>query len=382
MITFTIPRTHWSLIDYIKGNNYTNSIEFMQPKIIYKRNIYVNNLKEQLRNFNDWDIFNRIYFPYEFLGEVYNVYTNNKHSDDTNIFSLRYAVHIEIIRFLRSSSLNNKNKINQPLPIKTLSFSQNDDFNLNRMLYIQNKNPNNVYINVKYSTNISISENLSSVDHITIGTHSTNENENEYGRVSYICVLKALCLQKKGGNLILKLFNIDSRLSISIITLLTSMYKDVFIVKPETSYGYLPEVFIVCKSFLPENSNSFYIAILDIVDNMPDIDDSYEIFTKDVVNLVVLNKINEVAVFFYQRQLDITHTIVNTTLSQSIIHSSPSNGVSGNKGKIHTIIKNNVEKCVLWICQYNYSSKFYNQSEINALMDIITINILPNNLLL
>jgi hypothetical protein len=378
MITFTIPRTHCSLINYINKHNCVNLIEGKQLKIVYTQNIYVNNLKEQLKNFNDWDIFNRIYFPYEFLGEVYNVYTNNKHCDNNHFFSLRYALHIELIRFIQ----NNKNKIEQSTPLRTLSISENNDFNLNRMLYIQNSNPNNVYMNIKYSTNISILENRSSMDHITIGTHSTTEDEHKYGKVSYVCVLKALCLQKKDGNLILKLFNIDSPLSSGIITLLTSMYKDVFIAKPETSYGHLSEVFIVCKTFLPDNSDSFYNNILDIVDNMPDIDNSYEIYTKDVVNLVVLNKINEVAVFFYQRQLDIIHTMINTTLSQSIINSSPSFGVNGNKGKVQSIIKSNVEKCVMWICQYNYSSKFYNQSEIIALIDIITINILPNNRLL
>jgi 23S rRNA U2552 (ribose-2'-O)-methylase RlmE/FtsJ len=294
--------------------------------------------------------------------------------DKPTLFSIRYAMHIELVKFLRlSTTLVGAKKIKQIQPIKTLSFSKNDHYGINNMHYIQHGNQDNIYLNLDYTSNLEtfVSENLSSIDFITVGTHSSNENEDEYGRISYICVLYSLCLQKQDENLILKLFNVDTPLSIGIIALLASMYKEVHIVKPETSYGHLSEVFIVCKYFVPQNSYSFYKTLVDTIRDIPDtIDNSHEIFDSDVVNLMLLNRINEIATFFFQRQLENIHTIIN---SSAITDSSIPKSVYWNKNKIHITVRNNIEKCVKWIC-HHYSSRQYDQSEIIALMDIITTN--------
>lgn len=372
MTYFTIPKTRFHLIEKLKKEK--NSMVVKKTNIIVKRNIYVDSFKEQMKHFEHWNIISRIYFPYEFINEVFNVFANDNPLYESN-FSIRYALHIELIKFLRLSTLTGITHA-----IKTLTFSQNDHYNLKNMHYVQNRNIDNVYINIDYTTNIDtiLSENQSSIDYITVGTHSSSENEIEYGKIAYTCVLYTLCLQKHNGNFILKLFNIDTTLSIGIIALLSSLYKEVFIVKPDMSYEHSSELFVVCKYFVPESSNSFYKTLIEVIHNIQDkdIDDSYEIFDTDIVNLVLLNKINEVAVFFYQRQLDFTHTIISTSISQSIINSSVIKGIHGNKTKIHAIIKSNVEKCVRWICQNNYLFKNYKQSEISALVDIIAINII------
>lgn len=372
MTYFTIPKTRFHLIEKLKKEK--NSVFVKNTNIIVKRNTYVDSFKEQMQNFEHWNIISRIYFPYEFINEVFNLFVNDTPLYESN-FSIRYALHIELIKLLRLSTLTDIAHA-----IKTLTFSQNDHYNLKNMHYVQNRNIDNVYINIDYTTNIDtiVSENLSSIDYISVGTHSSSENETEYGKIVYTCVLYTLCLQKHNGNFILKLFNVDTTLSIGIIALLSSLYKEVFIVKPEMSYEHSSELFVVCKHFVPESSNNFYKTLIEIIHNIhdKDIDDTYEIFNTDIVNLVLLNKINEVSVFFYQRQLDFTHTIISTSISQSIINSSVIKGIHGNKTKIHAIIKSNVEKCIKWICQNSYSSKSYKQSEISALVDIIAISII------
>jgi 23S rRNA U2552 (ribose-2'-O)-methylase RlmE/FtsJ len=372
MTYFTIPKTRFHLIEKLKKGK--NSVFIKKTNIIVKRNTYVDSFREQMQHFEHWNMISRIYFPYEFINEVFNVFVNDTPLYES-FFSIRYALHIELIKFLRVSTLTDTTNA-----IKILTFSQNDHYNLKNMHYVQNRNIDNVFINIDYTTNINtiLSENLSSIDYISVGTHSSSENEIKYGKIAYTCVLYTLCLQKHNGNFILKLFNVDSTLSIGIIALLSSLYKEVFIVKPDMSYEHSSELFVVCKHFVPESSNSFYKTLIEVIHNMhdKDIDDSYEIFDTNIINLVLQNKINEVAVFFYQRQLDFTHTIINTSVSQSIINGSVIKGIHGNKTKIHAIIKSNVEKCVRWICQNNYSSKNYKQSEISALIDIIAISVI------
>lgn len=349
MLNFRLPRTHSNMYEYVNKN-----IQVHDNCLLNFRtgNIYIDNITEQTKLFKEhWDTLIRIYHPYEFISEI----TQSKFS-----FSHRYAMHLELIHFLTSTNSNQYKlfgetlSIGNNLPIRTLCFFSNDPDNLNKMNYLKTKDKNISSISVEYnSTNIDklLSHNLSSIDYITVGSHSYADDEDEYARTSYICVLYTLCFQKQYGNAIIKVFNIDSILSIGIIALLTSMYQEVQIVKPITSYVHSSEVFIVCKFFLPLNSNCFYAKFVDIIKKLPQINYEHDVLECHIVNLLLLNKINEISVFFYQRRLENVHTILNSTVLQLL--KNKQNFMIDFKHKMHTVIKNNLHKCIQWLSQYS-----------------------------
>ena len=354
MLNFILPRTNIRLYEDISYKHTDKKFP-----IIGTRNIYIDNINEQINKpQSNWDIMSQIYYPYEFIGNVMQTYPHEEQFDNSNhFFSLRYAMHLELHHFIKHDILYTNNET------KTLVFYSDDKYNLNCMNYLKNKNNKNICI--KYdSTNIKkiLSKNSSSIDHIVIGSHSDDHKEDDYARISYISVLYALCFQKFNGSSIIKLYNIDTPLSIGILGILSSMYLEVHLVKPITSRSDTPEIFVVCKNFLHKNSNLFCKNFMNIINNLtkkavfPCIDYQYEILQTGAINLQLMNRINEISIIFYQRRLEYIHTILNTSqLLQTLINE--------NNTKVNSIIKNNIHKCLEWTSKYYkpiiFSSEIY-----------------------
>ena len=354
MLNFILPRTNIRLYEDISYKHTDKKFP-----IIGTRNIYIDNINEQINKpQSNWDIMSQIYYPYEFIGNVMQTYPHEEQFDNSNhFFSLRYAMHLELHHFIKHDILYTNNET------KTLVFYSDDKYNLNCMNYLKNKNNQNICI--KYdSTNIKkiLSKNSSSIDHIVIGSHSDDDNEVDYARISYISVLYALCFQKFNGSSIIKLYNIDTPLSIGILGILSSMYLEVHLVKPITSKSDTPEIFVVCKNFLHKNSNLFCKNFMNIINNLtkkavfPCIDYQYEILQTGAINLQLMNRINEISIIFYQRRLEYIHTILNTSqLLQTLINE--------NNTKVNSTIKNNIHKCLEWTSKYYkpiiFSSEIY-----------------------
>ena len=351
MLNFILPRTNIRLYEDISYKHTDKKFP-----IIGTRNIYIDNINEQINKpQSNWDIMSQIYYPYEFIGNVMQTYPHEEQFDNSNhFFSLRYAMHLELHHFIKHDILYTNNET------KTLVFYSDDKYNLNCMNYLKNKNNKNICI--KYdSTNIKkiLSKNSSSIDHIVIGSHSDDDNEVDYARISYISVLYALCFQKFNGSSIIKLYNIDTPLSIGILGILSSMYLEVHLVKPITSRSDTPEIFVVCKNFLHKNSNLFCKNFMNIINNLtknPCIDNQHDILQTGAINLQLMNRINEISIIFYQRRLEYIHTILNTSqLLQTLINE--------NNTKVNSTIKNNIHKCLEWTSKYYkpiiFSSEIY-----------------------
>lgn len=73
-------------------------------------------------------------------------------------------------------------------------------------------------------------------------------------------ILAAVLLGKKGGNFILKMFDIFTESSIHMLFLLSNMYEEMFIYKPRTSRPTNSEKYIVCKGFLLDNRHAEMVA--------------------------------------------------------------------------------------------------------------------------
>jgi 23S rRNA U2552 (ribose-2'-O)-methylase RlmE/FtsJ len=79
-----------------------------------------------------------------------------------------------------------------------------------------------------------------------------------WGQVCY-----ALCLQKQGGNFVLKIFDIFYKHTVDILYILSSFYEEVNVCKLKTSRVGNSEKYVVCKKFRFESHYSFYTAIYE-----------------------------------------------------------------------------------------------------------------------
>ena len=103
----------------------------------------------------------------------------------------------------------------------------------------------------------------SSMDFITADggfDFSTDFDHQEINMTNLIFgqIVYALCMQKQGGCFVLKVFDIFMQHTIDMIALLSSMYKVVYVTKPNTSRSANSERYIVCKDFIHSSSHKLY----------------------------------------------------------------------------------------------------------------------------
>jgi 23S rRNA U2552 (ribose-2'-O)-methylase RlmE/FtsJ len=148
----------------------------------------------------------------------------------------------------------------------------------------------------------------------------------------------AISMQKVGGHFILKIFDIFTKTTCDIMYLLSSLYKQVYIVKPSTSRLANSEKYIVCKGFkkYPEKLINNIILKYDTLKTSEFISG----ILQDNLDYFYLNKIEEYNAIFGQQQIE----NINTTLN--LISCKNKNE------KIETLKKNNIQKSTQW-CEKN-----------------------------
>jgi len=88
---------------------------------------------------------------------------------------------------------------------------------------------------------------------------SENFNNQEHTATKLIIaqVIYAISMQSSGGNFVLKVFDIFSNATVDVLYLLSSLYKEVYIMKPKTSRYANSEKYVVCKHFnVNKNENN------------------------------------------------------------------------------------------------------------------------------
>jgi 23S rRNA U2552 (ribose-2'-O)-methylase RlmE/FtsJ len=148
----------------------------------------------------------------------------------------------------------------------------------------------------------------------------------------------AISMQKVGGHFILKIFDIFTKTTCDIMYLLSSLYKQVYIVKPNTSRLANSEKYIVCKGFkkYPDKLINNIIRKYDTLKTSEFISG----ILQDNLDYFYLNKIEEYNAIFGQQQIE----NINTTLN--LISCKNKNE------KIETLKKNNIQKSTQW-CEKN-----------------------------
>lgn len=160
----------------------------------------------------------------------------------------------------------------------------------------------------------------------------------------------ALAVQKKGGTLVLKVFDTFTQASIDFLYLLSSLYANVQAVKPSTSRQANSEKYLVCKGFYGNVPKDVERCIADCVMPLDNDDHVLRLFSTPLPYYFV-TKVDELNAMLGQQQIE---SIVTTL---SLMDSSRSE-------RLEALRRTNVQKCIGW-CQrhhlpYNRSSSSSN----------------------
>lgn len=151
-------------------------------------------------------------------------------------------------------------------------------------------------------------------------------------------VLYALAMQSNNGNFVLKVFDTFSRAMIDILYLLSSLYKYVYIMKPQTSRYANSEKYVICKGYLlNENKKRIDYVIKEIHDNFDILNSN--LYIETIFNFsysrTFIYKIEEMNIIFGKRQID---NILTTLQLMTNKHFD----------KIDYYKKKHIQKCIKW----------------------------------
>lgn len=183
-----------------------------------------------------------------------------------------------------------------------------------------------------------------------------NHQELLASKLLYAQICFALAIQKERGHFILKVFDLFTRSSIECLYLLSSMYEEVHIIKPNTSRLANSEKYVVCKYFrknakyhdLMESIISSYHLLYklegDCKSHNGTTENEHTILRSILpypIEYYFVNKIEDYNAIFGQQQIE------NITTTMSNISSK------AKADKIDNLKKNNILKCISWCEKHN-----------------------------
>jgi len=173
-----------------------------------------------------------------------------------------------------------------------------------------------------------------------------NNQEQDMTKLLFAQVCFALCMQKRDGSFVLKIFDSFISSTLDIIYILCSFYKKVYITKPQTSRYANSEKYIVCKGFLFENNNNFYGYIHNAFKIMTNTNTNITRFLCVPISHFFITKLEEYNSIFGQQQIE------NIYYTLTLIENKNKNDKSE---KIDNIVKMNTQKCIQWCIKHNIS---------------------------
>jgi hypothetical protein len=154
----------------------------------------------------------------------------------------------------------------------------------------------------KISKEIKTDANLITADG---GFEWINENiqEQEAFRLILNEISTAIKIQKKGGNFVCKFFEMFTNTTMKIISVLTSLYETVYIIKPLTSRQSNSERYVVCYDFKFDEKNKNYKNIIEKIDELIEkinkntsdyIVDIFSEYELEETNIKMITKLNTI----------------------------------------------------------------------------------------
>lgn len=368
------------ILPEIYTTNIEDSIELTmvnEPTIYISLSLnqYLNKVKKQIEvNYNNWDFTKRYTNPYEF---IHTVVPNTKYSiSKLRPLSRSYYKMIEIVDILHifddftSKNINTFHLAEGPGGfIEATSYLRNNENDKYYGMTLIDPDPNipgwkktqrflethnNVIIesgptgtgdilevnNLKYC----YEKYYNTMDIITADggfdfSIDFNEQETLATKLLFAQVSFAISMQAVNGHFILKIFDIFTKTTVDIIYLLSSLYKQVYIVKPNTSRLANSEKYIVCKYF-----KGHHIKLLtNIITVYPKLKEySYlsSIFNFNL-DYFFINRLEEINAIFGQQQIENITATINIIMCKN------------KQDKLELYKKNCIMRCIQWCEQYN-----------------------------
>lgn len=166
-----------------------------------------------------------------------------------------------------------------------------------------------------------------------------NQQETLATKLLFAQVSFAIAMQKKQGHFVLKIFDIFTKTTSDIIYLLSTLYKQVFIIKPNTSRLANSEKYVICK-FFKGDKRGIMNQIIHEYPKLQNINHISSILNFEL-DYYYSNKIEEYNAIFGQQQIE----NINSTLTLF--------SCKNKNDKIETLKKNFIQKCIQWCEKYN-----------------------------
>jgi 23S rRNA U2552 (ribose-2'-O)-methylase RlmE/FtsJ len=388
MTYYLLPKSSCYLYNYI-------DIEFgnknPQPIISDSLSNYLYKIKEKIsENEKQWDINKKYTNPYEYIHS--NIPMKKRSVCKYNPLSRSFFKMIEILKTFN---------INFETPIHSFHLAEGPGGFIEALNYIR-QNPDDKYIGMtlidtndnnipcwkkseKYlreNPNIILEYgptqdgNILSFDNFNYCVHKYgssmeiitgdggfdfssdfNKQELSITQLLFAQIAFAICMQKKGGLFILKIFDSFYEHTIDIIYILSSFYEKVYIIKPQTSRYANSEKYLVCNHFMHENNNQIYPIFRNAFSKMCAMDSTQHIyrFLKIPVSFHFMKKMEEYNLIFGEKQIQNIYFTLNLINNKNKTE------------KIDSLIKINIQKSIKWCIKneipYNI---FYNGGNIFA----------------
>tara|TARA_R110002072_G_scaffold7904_4_gene42012 strand:- start:591 stop:1802 length:1212 start_codon:yes stop_codon:yes gene_type:complete len=191
-----------------------------------------------------------------------------------------------------------------------------------------------------------------------------NNQETNSFKLILVQVIYALVLQKRGGNFILKIFDVFTLPTIQTIMILSSVYDNVYLCKPNTSRIANSEKYLICKNYkCNKNIIKFFINNFD---NLFQSKQNIASLLNINIPYLFLNKIEEYNAIYGQQQIEninFTINLINISNNKKnrakddneIKHDvlDKNENVKSENNNLEIIKKNNIHKCIQWCIKNN-----------------------------
>lgn len=170
--------------------------------------------------------------------------------------------------------------------------------------------------------------------------------ESSAAELVFAQIAHGLVVQKKGGHMVIKLFDAFTRPTIEMIYFLTSLYTKVYLIKPNTSRYANSERYLVCKGFLLSDSVNLFAPLMNALDKMSE---SKGMKMESILGIPIphffLTRLEEYNAIIGQQQIE----TINATLQ---LVSTP---YALRNERIENLKRTNVMRCSQW-CSKNRQS--------------------------
>ena len=407
MIHFQIPRNSPTLYKYIQC---TNTENIPEPVISHSLSHYLGDIKQRIdHQEHEWDLYKRYTNPYEYIHT--NIPGKRKSICKYKPLSRSYFKMIELIQFFRLLDMSKdmskdiSKDISKPnnTPYKSFHLAEGPGGFIEALISMRNNksdeyvgmtiidsvsDPNipawkksqqflcenpNVYIEVgcdKTGDILSIANFIhcrekygSKMDLITADggfdfSIDFNSQENHIAKLLFGQIVYALCMQKRGGHFILKVFDCFMQHTLDALAILSSFYEKVYITKPQTSRYANSEKYIVCKGFLFDEETvhtciPFLHKAFDKMISQTDCVKRSNGYGDDLSNVNILRFLSIPLSITFLTRMEEYNAIFGQQQIENIYHTLSFIENKYKQERIDSLVKLNIQKCVNWCIKHN-----------------------------